>query len=241
MAYITKTKIGSNTYPIGSCLYGTCSTATGTAAKDVTMADFDTLVHGVTIHVKFTNYNSASSPTLNVNSTGAKKIYMYGGNTPGTTVATSWQSGQVVSFTYDSGADSNAGAWFMNDSLNTDTNTNTNPYPFVYISTGAGTAAKVGTCSGYAINTNSYFIALITTTNSAANPTLNINGKGEKPIYLNGIRPTASTTPAASALVAGTYLVYYDGTNYYFRTDGEITCPDDIAQTEIDDLFVWIE
>ena len=231
MAYITKTKIGSNTYPIGSCLYGTCSTASGTAAKVVTMADFDTLIHGVTIHVYFDNYNSAANATLNVNSTGAKYIIRAGGSAPGTSADESWFSGQVVSFTYDSTYD----RWRINDCLNT----NTNPRPFVYINTTA--ADKTAYCTGYAANANSYFVAVLLYDNTYANPTLNINGKGAKPIYLNGIRPTASTSPTASALVAGTYLVYYDGTNYYFRTDGEITCPDDIAQTEIDDLFVWIE
>lgn len=236
MAYITKTKIGSNTYPIGSCLYGTCSTAAGTAAKVVTMADFDTLIHGVTIHVYFDYRNTAANATLNVNSTGAKSIIRAGG-APGTSADESWFSGQVVSFTYDSTYNSNAGAWRMNDCLHN----NTNPYPFVYIDTIASTAEKVGRCSGFTGKTNTYFIALLVYSNTAGTPTLNVNNTGGKPLYLDGIRPTSTTSPTQTKLVAGTYLVYYDGTNYYFRTDGEITCPDDIEQTEIDDLFVWIE
>ena len=57
--------------------YGTCSTATATAAKVVACTGF-MLVTGATIRVKFTNINSASSPTLNVNDTGAKAIYYRG-------------------------------------------------------------------------------------------------------------------------------------------------------------------
>lgn len=57
--------------------YGTCSTAAGTAAKTVACAGF-TKVTGARICVKFTVTNTASSPTLNVNSTGASPIYYRG-------------------------------------------------------------------------------------------------------------------------------------------------------------------
>ena len=50
-----------------------CSTAKGTQAKTVTLTGF-TLYSGVTVKVMFTNGNSASAPTLNVNNTGAKSI-----------------------------------------------------------------------------------------------------------------------------------------------------------------------
>lgn len=57
--------------------YGTCSTAAATAAKVVACTGF-ALVTGAEITVKFTVTNTASSPTLNVNSTGAKAIYYRG-------------------------------------------------------------------------------------------------------------------------------------------------------------------
>lgn len=53
--------------------YGVCSTAAGTAAKTVTLANF-ALVTGATVWVKFTAANTHASPTLNVNGTGAKSI-----------------------------------------------------------------------------------------------------------------------------------------------------------------------
>ena len=57
--------------------YGTCSTAAGTVEKVVALSGF-TLVTGARVTVKFTVTNTAASPTLNVNSTGAKAIYYRG-------------------------------------------------------------------------------------------------------------------------------------------------------------------
>ena len=61
---------------IGSSAYGVCNTAADTAAKTVNIPGF-TLNTGTTIHVKFTNTNTASNPTLNVSSTGAVSIVFY--------------------------------------------------------------------------------------------------------------------------------------------------------------------
>ena len=54
--------------------YGTCSTAAGTAAKTVALSGF-VLGTGARVQVKFTNANTNTSATLNVNNTGAKAIY----------------------------------------------------------------------------------------------------------------------------------------------------------------------
>lgn len=71
--------------------YGTCSTAAATAAKDVVCSGFS-LATGATIIVKFSNGNTtATSRTLNVNSTGAKPIGNY----------RHWTSGATLAFTYD--------------------------------------------------------------------------------------------------------------------------------------------
>lgn len=79
--------------------YGVCSTAAATVAKEVTI-DYSgtlTLFTGLTVRVKFTNANSAATPTLNVNSTGAKTILFGTGNA----VDDAWIAGAVVQFTYD--------------------------------------------------------------------------------------------------------------------------------------------
>lgn len=59
--------------------FGTCGTAAGTAAKtvDITTGTF-TLEAGARVTVKFTNANTANTPTLNVNSKGAKNIFHKG-------------------------------------------------------------------------------------------------------------------------------------------------------------------
>lgn len=104
MSYVGKVTAGGSTHLVGSTLYGTCDTAAATAAKVVTCSAFDKLETGVTIHVKFTNGNSATNPTLNVNSTGAKSIIRYSGKKG------AWEDTSVVSFTYD------GTSWVQNDS-----------------------------------------------------------------------------------------------------------------------------
>lgn len=96
-----------------------------------------------------------------------------------------------------------------------------NTYTSAYCSTGATTASKTATSHGYIINNNQkhYIHIIITNTNTAQSAlTLNINGQGAKPIYING---TASSSSNYN-LTRGSYLAYYDGTNYHFRTDGKL-------------------
>lgn len=104
MGVIGKINAEGATHLIAPTVYGTCSTAAATAAKTVAINGF-TLMEGVTIWVKFTNENTADNPTLNVNSTGAKSIKMFG-----TTTVTSWIPGAMVSLTYD------GTNWILNNS-----------------------------------------------------------------------------------------------------------------------------
>lgn len=76
--------------------FGTCSTAASTSAKVVTCSDF-VLVTYATILVKFANTNSATSPTLNVNGTGAKSIKWNGSTSIGSKI----KAGDVYEFIYD--------------------------------------------------------------------------------------------------------------------------------------------
>ncbi len=104
MSYAGKININNVDYPIASSLYGECTTTGTTAAKVVSLANFDALIEGVQIAIKFTYSNTAASPTLNVNATGAKAIKTSNGGIPGTTVSTSWRAGSVVSFVYSGGS-----------------------------------------------------------------------------------------------------------------------------------------
>lgn len=89
--------------------YGTCSTAAATAAKAVSCSNFPTLYAGATIWVKFTYANTAASPTLNVNGTGAKTIYAYGAALTASS-AYNWVAGATVQFIY------NGSQWELADS-----------------------------------------------------------------------------------------------------------------------------
>lgn len=91
-------------------------------------------------------------------------------------------------------------------------------YESCYVTTAAGTAAKVGTLSNYALQKGYLQVAIYNANTYAGAITLNINGTSAKPIYINGSASSASNY----TLPKGMYLVYYDGTNYYFRTDGLI-------------------
>ena len=81
----------------GKMLYGTCSTAAATAAKTCSVTGFS-LYTGVCVTVKFTYANTASNPTLNISSTGAKSIYVNGS---AMTSAYYWVAGASVMFVYD--------------------------------------------------------------------------------------------------------------------------------------------
>ena len=90
MAYASKLKTkNQGNVPIGSNLFGICTTASATVQKEVSLSDFDVLTEGVTVHVHMANDNSATDPTLKVGSTGAKSI-----------VGDDWDADTVVAFTY---------------------------------------------------------------------------------------------------------------------------------------------
>lgn len=81
--------------------YGQCTTDAGTAAKTVTLTTgkLGTLAAGAVVSVYFTKANSAATPTLNVNNTGAKQIRMVHGTA--WTSGSNWKAGAVLTFTYD--------------------------------------------------------------------------------------------------------------------------------------------
>ena len=76
-ALTASTFVGTSTVSSGLKML-TCSTSAATAAKTISLSGFS-LSTGSRLLVKFTYANTATSPTLNVNSTGAKSFY-YNGN-----------------------------------------------------------------------------------------------------------------------------------------------------------------
>lgn len=80
--------------------YVICNSASSEQAKVVSLSNFK-LVEGVHIFVKFTNTNTASNPTLNVNGTGAKQIKFSNSNVSIPSNNTIISSDMVGEFVYD--------------------------------------------------------------------------------------------------------------------------------------------
>jgi len=166
-------------------------------------------------------YDGVSSTPVTLNltlsnntTTGAKNCYVYAN----TRLTTHYASGRVITMTYYA-----AGTISVNGTATTDDRwecgafRDTDTVPSAVCTTGATTAAKTASCSYYTATANSFTHIVVRYTNTSAHAlTLNINSQGAKPIYINGKASSSSNYN----LKAGTYLIYYDGTNYYFRTDG---------------------
>ena len=69
--------VDNNTMAALGSGYGTCTTAGGTAAKEASVSNY-ALIPGALVSVLFTNAFTATSPTLNINSKGAKPIKLFG-------------------------------------------------------------------------------------------------------------------------------------------------------------------
>lgn len=95
MGIISRIRKNSIDYNIASNAMFECSTSASTVNKTFTGLATGEIVNGLTIRVKFANGNTASNPTLN-----GYVIYKYGTVRPGSTVETSWQAGEVVTFTF---------------------------------------------------------------------------------------------------------------------------------------------
>ena len=78
--------------------YGTCATEEATAAKVVTLSNYSLTTGGI-VAVKFT-YGLCASATMNINSRGAKKIFIDGAEMTATT-AKRVLAGDIAYFIYD--------------------------------------------------------------------------------------------------------------------------------------------
>lgn len=193
--------------------YGVCEEAADTAAKTVTVPNFS-LEAGATVIVKFTNANSVASPTLNVNSTGAKAIKRYGTTDVSTgTTTTGWVAGAVQMFTYD-------GTNWIRDYWNNTTYSN-----FVK----SGSSAKAG---------------LVPKPSTTAGTTkyLREDGKWQVPPDTNTVythpsytartgKPTANQTPAFGETVTVSQITSDATGHVTAATDRTITIPNTAASS----------
>lgn len=93
-------------------------------------------------------------------------------------------------------------------------------------STAAGTAAKTVTLSGFVLATGAEITVKFSATNTAANPTLNVNSTGAK-----GIRYKNAAVPSGYIVANKTYRFVYDGT--YWQIVGDVIAE---LQAQIDAL-----
>lgn len=246
--------------------YGTCSTAAGTAAKVVSIPGF-ALATGAEVTVRFTVTNTASSPTLNINGTGAKPIqYRNAAIAAGYLAAN-----RTYRFVYDGSSYELVGDVDMNTTYTaataapkdlakaaaTGTSKNyaredhvhklpesvgklstkrtidgvqfdgeDNIHHYGACSTAAGTAAKTVTLSGFVLATGAEITVKFSSTNTAANPTLNVNSTGAK-----GIRYKNAAVPSGYIVANKTYRFVYDGT--YWQIVGDVIAE---LQAQIDAL-----
>lgn len=207
--------------------YGTCSTASSTAAKTVTCTPAITasdLVEGLVVRVKFTYYNYANNPTLNVDSTGAKSIKQYVTNGISYNDSFSWANGAIIEFMYDG----SNWVWMNNTPFSY------KAYQFylnswvdglLYVggaqsvkryatcTTSASTATKVITNSNINIETGTVILVKFTYSNTAASPELSITGKATYKLMQYGT--TAIGTTTATSWTAGAVVMFvFDGTNW---------------------------
>lgn len=96
--------------------YAVCATAADTAAKTVSINNFN-LATGARVSVRFSTTNTAVNPTLNVSNSGAKPIFYNGSAiTAGYLLAD-----KVWDFVYDADLNSNSGAWVLVGEKDTNT------------------------------------------------------------------------------------------------------------------------
>ena len=188
--------------------YGTCSTAAATVAKTVSCKGF-TLVTGAEITIRFTVTNTAASPTLNVNNTGAKAIvYRNAAISAGYLAAN-----RVYKFVYD------GTNYELIGDVNTDANnkvtqtvtTTDSTYPILTSATANRTATATEAArfaSAVTINPSKQAIAAKTINSSLVSTT-----------YLAGNQGTAiiNSTGSSGGYVA---LIKYPSTNGVFCLSG---------------------
>ena len=194
--------------------YGTCDTKSDVAEKAVTISDDSnwTLKPGSIVFVKFTNTNTATACTLNVNNTGAKSIwYDRTDQTSTTTTSANYYGyanrtlGYVYNGTYW------VVFWFGYDANTTYTNASLGQ-GYGTCTTAASTTAKVVTLSSYALTTGGY-VSVKFTYDVPANATMNINSKGAKSIYNRG---SAITSGIIKAGDIATFI--YNGSQYHLTS-----------------------
>lgn len=204
---------------VNGVYYGTCDTPQATLQKEVTLVNGTgfTLTTGAMVMVKFTNgatSSTAANPmTLKVGNTAAAPMYRYGTTLMSAGVDTSgWRAGAELLFVYD------GTGWYRPYWSNTEYT-----IAAAHCSTPAATAAKTVTNLVLPkLGTHDLFEVTMYYDNTYVGPiTMKIGSYGPYPIYING-QPSSATN---YTLPGGKYMVYFDGSIFYFNTEGGFSGP----------------
>lgn len=188
--------------------YTTCSTAAATAAKTASVTGYS-LLTGSQVRVKFNNANTASAPTLNITSTGAKSMRYKGVVIDGSNFT--FDTTKIYTFTYTGNYYDLEGDWDQGgssvdaaiDGITFDGTTDITR--FAMCDTAANTVAKTVTIEGFKVATGARISLYMQNGHSMPTMTLNINSLGAKTVFYGG----QSYLPA---LGVGTYdFVYTSG------------------------------
>lgn len=216
MTSIRRIKIDNNTYELrdarGSQLYvGTCSTAAATNPKVCTVEDFPVDENGkpyvgTEIVVKFTATNTSTSttPELNVNGTGAIRIWYNNAVLASGKSSYAGYANRYLHYVYD------GTYWvFMGHSVD-----NNSTYSNVALGQGyavqnnsAASATITAALGSYALTVNG-IVSVKFLYDVPANATLNINSKGAKAIYNKDAAITAGVIKAGDTATF-IYSTYY--------------------------------
>lgn len=186
MAFISNIEVNEQEYGVRAVAIpsGTVDSTSTSTAFTATVPGIKELRDGVCCFIKNGKVTSASGCTLNINGLGAKPIY--NSMAAASAVTTTFNTAYTMLFVYDSTRVS-GGCWVMYYGYSAGyTNNVSQGQGYATCSTAVGTAAKTAALSSYALVAHGICSVLFTNGNTAANPTLNINGKGAKAIYYKG-------------------------------------------------------
>ena len=196
---IKEIQVESTKYLIEPTLFTTIKDTSTASAYVADLTNFQ-LFNGVQVSVKFNQLNNNANATLNINGTGAKKIYYAGGGLP----AGMFHDYHTYNFIYDSSLDSSNGGWRLvgSDRLVRQGTTNTDQWRKILLAynTGASSTVDVTESTGFSYqakdisvqpSTGTLYAKLLSTTglSSSGNITvdsiLTLTASGNSGYYIN--------------------------------------------------------
>lgn len=203
MSASDKTKLdgiatGANKTTVDSALSSTSTNPVQNKVVNTAIANLNTLVGDTAVSTQITNAASSTTPKVaGTAAVGTETMFARGDHVhPAQTTV----SGNAGSATKLATARTIDGVSF---------NGTANITHYGTCDTAAGTAAKVVALTGFTLATGAKVAVKFTVTNTAANPTLNVNSTGAKAIYYRGAAISAGYLAANRV-----YEFVYDGTNY---------------------------